>query len=62
MDGSHNDASNISQNLELNKLTALKLTIKTPKEKKDISVDASSTVKQVSLLLTHTEQFIVSFY
>ncbi len=41
------DASNYdsSSNLEEN----LKLSIKTPKEKKDISINASSTVKQVKI-------------
>jgi len=41
MDESNNDLNSNSQ-------FKLKLAIKTPKEKKDISIDPSSTVKQVN--------------
>jgi ubiquilin len=44
MDASHNDPSSNSELI-------LKLTIKTPKEKKDLSIDASSTVKQLKDLV-----------
>ncbi len=44
MDASHNDPTSNSELI-------LKLTIKTPKEKKDLSIDASSTVKQVIVFI-----------
>ena len=43
MDASNNDASSSN--------STIKLAIKTPKEKKDVSIDASSTVKQVRFLI-----------
>jgi hypothetical protein len=36
-----------ASNSEISTVSTLKLAIKTPKEKKDISIDGSSTVKQV---------------
>jgi hypothetical protein len=36
----------------------LKLTIKTPKDKKDISIDGSSTVKQVRERVRHVTRFV----
>jgi len=45
MDASNNDAPLF--NSEAMPPSILKLAIKTPKEKKEISIDASSTVKQV---------------
>lgn len=51
MEASNNDASSLSQTTETNTNTTLKLTIKTPKDKKDISIDPSSTVKQVIFFL-----------
>ncbi len=44
MDSSNNDTS---PNSEVSTTSTLKLAIKTPKEKKDVSIDASATVKQV---------------
>ncbi|CAF2140371.1 unnamed protein product [Rotaria magnacalcarata] len=46
MDASNNDTPTISQNSQTTTNSKLKLTIKTPKDKKDISIDASSTVKE----------------
>jgi hypothetical protein len=53
------EASNHNSNS--NSEVKLKLTIKTPKEKKDISIDASSTVKQVIYLNFLFEKFIRIF-
>ena len=39
--------STTSPKAETSATSALKLTIKTPKDKKDVSIDASATVKQV---------------
>ncbi|CAM2710443.1 unnamed protein product [Rotaria socialis] len=46
MDASNNDTPTISQNSQTTTNSKLKLIIKTPKDKKDISIDASSTVKE----------------
>ncbi|CAF1093914.1 unnamed protein product [Rotaria sp. Silwood1] len=53
MDASNNDASNVSQSSETTTNTKFKLTIKTPKEKKDISIDATSTIKQLKDLVAN---------
>ncbi|CAF1474307.1 unnamed protein product [Adineta steineri] len=47
MDEGNNDVPTIDPNTESTMSSTLKLAIKTPKEKKDISIDASSTVKQL---------------
>ncbi|CAF4375070.1 unnamed protein product, partial [Adineta steineri] len=47
MDEGNNDVPAIDPNTESTMSSTLKLAIKTPKEKKDISIDASSTVKQL---------------
>ncbi|UJR23843.1 hypothetical protein I4U23_026818 [Adineta vaga] len=47
MDSSNNDAPVVSPKSETTSNSMLKLAIKTPKEKKDISIDASATVKQL---------------
>jgi hypothetical protein len=58
MDASNNDTS---PNSEVTTTSTLKLAIKTPKEKKDVAIDASSTVKQV---IFHSEEdlFFNHFY
>ncbi|CAF2458237.1 unnamed protein product [Rotaria sp. Silwood2] len=53
MDASNNNASTISQSSETTTNTILKLTIKTPKEKKDIAIDVTSTVKQLKDLVAN---------
>jgi hypothetical protein len=47
MDASNNDGPLFNSTSEAMTTSTLKLAIKTPKEKKEISIDASSTVKQV---------------
>ncbi|CAF0767942.1 unnamed protein product [Rotaria sordida] len=53
MDASNNDTSTISQSSETTTNTKLKLNIKTPKDKKDISIDANSTIKQLKDLVAN---------
>jgi len=55
MDASHNDPSSNSELI-------LKLTIKTPKEKKDLSIDASSTVKQVIVFIQKKKIFFLKIF
>ncbi|CAM4799724.1 unnamed protein product [Rotaria magnacalcarata] len=50
MDASNNnDAPVTNENSATSEMSTLKLTIETPKDEKDMLIDASSTVKQVPL-------------
>lgn len=57
MDASNNDVPVVSSQSD----TTLKLAIKTPKEKKDISIDASATVKQVNFSRIVSDGSYLSF-
>ncbi|CAF2148638.1 unnamed protein product [Rotaria magnacalcarata] len=48
LDESNNSTPSVSQSSETTTNPTLESTIKTPKEKKDISIDPSSTVKQLN--------------
>ncbi|CAM2704830.1 unnamed protein product [Rotaria socialis] len=49
----NNDAPNTNENSAAPKTSTLDLTIKTPKDEKDMLIDASSTVKQLNDIMVH---------
>ncbi|CAF4949510.1 unnamed protein product, partial [Rotaria socialis] len=49
----NNDAPNTNENSAAPKTSTLDLTIKTPKDEKDMLIDASSTVKKLNDIMVH---------